>query len=133
MQVIQEFDPVIYPYKLWVLIAKNTDSISELFYEYSGEPLKFAIDTTGIAYTTPVMEKETRKYGVLIFFKSKRDMTFETVAHEASHAAKYLFSHINASIDEHEPFEYVIGWIAKCCSQVKSKKTKIATNEQEKK
>ena len=120
MITVQEFDPVIYPYKLWVMVAKNAEGISELFYNYNGEPIK--IDNVEIAITLPVMNKETKKYGVLICFKSKKDMTFEVVAHEASHAAKGLFEHINAGIDEHEPFEYVVGWIAKCCEKVKKNK-----------
>jgi hypothetical protein len=42
--------------------------------------------------------------------------------HESSHAAKYLFKHIGADIKEHEPFEYVIGWVAGCCEKVKKNK-----------
>ena len=106
------------------MIAKNAEGISELFDEYNGEPIVWKDDTDRVgAFALPVMQKGTRNYGVLLCFRSRKNMTFDIVAHEASHAAKYLFSHINASIDEHEPFEYVIGWIAKCCGKVKKDKT----------
>jgi hypothetical protein len=49
-------------------------------------------------------------------------MTYEIVAHESSHAAKYLFDHIRAEVEPHEPFEFVVGWIAGCCEKVKNNK-----------
>lgn len=56
-----------------------------------------------------------------MFFRSKK-ISFELAAHEASHAAKYLFEHIGADCSIHEPFEYVIGWIAGCVETVKNYK-----------
>jgi hypothetical protein len=73
----------------------------------------------------PVARKENAAFGVIIFFRSKKSMSYELVAHESSHAAKYLFAHINADIKEHEPFEYVIGWIAGCCEKVKKNKAEF--------
>ena len=118
---IHEFDPVIYPYKLWVIIGKKPTSIANKFNEYSGNPIDFIDrDTNGLeAFTMPVVRKENSKFGVIIFFRSKKSMSYELVAHESSHAAKYLFEHIGADVKEHEPFEYVVGWIAGCCEKVK--------------
>lgn len=118
---MHEFDPVIYPYRLWVIIDKNPNVMVEHFKEYVGKEIVFEdgdVDRLE-AFTMPVQSKENPRYGVVIFFRSKRDMTYEIVAHESSHAAKYLFEHINADISEHEPFEYVVGWIAGCIERVK--------------
>jgi hypothetical protein len=121
---IHEFDPVIYPYKLWVIVDKKPTDIADKFNEYSGKPIDFIDrDTMGLeAFTMPVARKENPKFGVIIFFRSKKAMSYELVAHESSHAAKFLFEHISADIKEHEPFEYVIGWIAGCCEKVKKNK-----------
>ncbi len=124
MAKIHKFNPVIYPYYLWVIVDKEPTCISESFNEYNGSPINYVEEDTKRweAFTMPVIWKKGRKYGVVIFFRSKKSMTFELVAHEASHAAKYLFEHIGADMAQHEPFEYVIGWIAGCCEKVKQGK-----------
>lgn len=119
---IHEFDPVIYPYRIWIIIDKIPNIIAEHFDEYNGNRIEFIDRDTNMlcAFTMPVRRKENPCFGVVIFFRSKQSMSFELVAHESSHAAKYLFEHIGADIKEHEPFEYVIGWIADCCDKVKN-------------
>lgn len=122
---IYEFDPVIYPYKLWVVIGKTPNAIAEQFNEYTGNTIEFIESDTKMmeAFTMPVIKKDNSSYGVVIFFRSKKSMSYGLVAHESSHAAKYLFEHINADMEVHEPFEYVIGWMAKCCEKVKNIKS----------
>ena len=121
MRKICEFDPVIYPYKIWILVDRDPTIISSIFNQYDGKPIEsIEKDTINMAgFAMPVCRKENPKYGVIIFFRSKKIITYELVAHESSHAAKYLFEHIGADIKEHEPFEFVIGWIADCCEKVK--------------
>lgn len=124
---IHQFNPVIYPYRLWVVINKNPDVLSERFNEYNGSPIVFTkSDGTEKmdAFVMSVQSKEDVHYGVVIFFRSKKSISYELVAHESSHAAKYLFEHIGADPRVHEPFEYVIGWMADCCYQVKTGKFK---------
>lgn len=118
---IHEFDPVIYPYKVWIVIAKTPVGIAERFRQYDNKEIQNIVeDTAGLnAFAMPVVAKDNSSYGVVVFFRSKASMSYGLVAHESSHAAKYLFEHINAEIKEHEPFEYVIGWIAECCEKVK--------------
>lgn len=118
---IYEFDPVIYPYNLWIVLDENPNLIPSIFNEYSGKPIEsIDADTKGLeAFTMPVIRKDSPIFGVIIFFRSKESMTFELVAHESSHAAKYLFEHIGANVAEHETFEFVVGWIANCLSKVK--------------
>jgi hypothetical protein len=120
---VYKFDPVIYPYKLWIIIDKTPNDIANKFNEYDNTPMYYVDTDTKRheAFTMPVVSKENPEYGVVIFFRSK-NMSYELVSHEASHAAKYMFSHIGASVVDHEPFEYVVGWIAGCCEKVKSNK-----------
>lgn len=124
MEKIYEFDPVIYPYRVWIVVGKTPDIIIENFNEYNGDKIyKFSADFGKYdGFVLPVQSKENPRYGVVIYFTSKKEMTCELITHESSHAAKYLFEHINADIKEHEPFEYVIGWIASCCEKVKKSK-----------
>lgn len=118
---IHEFDPVIYPYKLWVIVDKSPKDIPSYFLDNEGNELKsIEEDTAGAdGFSLNVINKDLSHYGALIFFKNKKSMTYKLVAHEASHAAKFLFEHIEADMREHEPFEYVVGWIAECCEKVK--------------
>lgn len=121
---IYEFNPAIYPYIVWVVINKTPDVITDAFNGYDGKPIK-NIDASSSnleAFVMPVVRKENPKFGVIMFFRTRESMSYELVAHESSHAAKYLFEHIGADIREHEPFEFVIGWIAGCCENVKENK-----------
>lgn len=118
---IHEFDPVIYPYKLWVIVDKSPKNIPSYFWDNEGNELKsIEEDTAGTdGFSVNVINKDQSRYGALIFFRSRKSMTYKLVAHEACHAAKFLFEHIDADMREHEPFEYVVGWIAECCEIVK--------------
>ena len=35
--IIYEFDPVIYPFKLWVVVNKSPNHIADIFKEYNGK------------------------------------------------------------------------------------------------
>lgn len=122
--IIHKFDPVIYPYKIWVIVSKTPDIIAEKFNEYNGDIIEFSKrETRNLqAFVFPVQDKEQTSFGVIIFFRSKLSMTYRTVSHESCHAAKYLFEHIGADITPHEPFEYVVDWIASCIEKVKLNK-----------
>ena len=121
---VYEFDPVIYPYLVWIVVGKTTDVITETFNDCECKPIKdLENDTKNLnAFAMPVAHKSNSSYGVVLYFRNKKSMSYEIVAHEASHAAKFLFSHIQADTRDHEPFEYVVGWIAKCCEKVKKTK-----------
>lgn len=71
-----------------------------------------------------LLRRDSRDYGVLVYFNSKERMTTKVIAHEATHAARRLFEHINADIANKEPFAYAVGFIAECCEEVKKRKFK---------
>jgi hypothetical protein len=126
---VYEFDPVIYTYKIWIVVGKSPAKISDYFLHCDNTQIKDIEQDTDkfLAFTQRVISKKNPSYGSIIFFRRKRDIAdYNTVAHESSHAAKHLFEYINADMTAHEPFEFVIGWIAGCCQEVyKGKKEKL--------
>ena len=108
--MIHEFDPFIYPFKIWITISSNLNEITDLFFDgETNEEFTFIRTDNYEAMTFPVIKKDNRKIGVVICFKSKQYMKVKQIAHESCHAAKYLFNHIGADVEPHEPFEYAVG------------------------
>ena len=123
LKMVHEFDPVIYPIKLYVAVGEISKTLSENFVRYdNGSEIQPMDDSMGLAVTEKVRHKDTNKYGVAIIFGRKKDMNINYICHESVHAAKYMFEHINAEIEPHEPFEYLTGWIAECIETVKKTK-----------
>lgn len=115
MAEVYEFDPQIYPRKLWIAVSKET--FPDRFDNVS------AWDESSDAVTEHAYDKLNNKGGVLIRFESY-DMGMNQISHEASHAAMDIFSYIGAYPDpkNQEPFAYLVGWIADCCEKVMIKK-----------
>lgn len=119
---IHQFDPVIYPQKLWIAISKEGTELNEMFrHKSTGETIRF--EEYGLnskeALVFPVFRRETGDSGVLIVFTGKKYMSCKTIAHEAVHAAGYMFQHIGQEIDSEEAFAYLVGWVADCCRDVR--------------
>jgi hypothetical protein len=118
--MIHEFDTVIYPFKIWITISSNLNEITEMFFDGETKKEFSFINTDNYeAMALPVIKKENREIGIVICFKKHKYMRVKQISHESCHAAKYLFEHIGADIDPHEPFEYVVGFIADCCDKVR--------------
>lgn len=117
-----EYDPVIYPRKLWVYIGDRLSEVCESF-----EDLVPDKDYIGLAY-----EETERKHdhvlGVLVAFNSKSSMTVGNIAHEAGHAMDFIESALG--IDHNgENSAYLLGWIAECIEMAKNKKGKFINIE----
>ena len=76
---IHEFDPVIYPRKLWV--AVSTDTFSDRFEGVS------EWDDTADAIVDCVRDKQRNLGGILVRYESKNAITIANIAHESSHIA----------------------------------------------
>lgn len=115
---IFEFDPQIYPRKLWVSVGASTEELQEKF----GKDDIKDFDENYYAETMAVRQKETLLGGILIRFGDLKAMTTGIITHEASHAAIEIFDYCDCRIDvdNQEPFSYLIGWIARCCDEVKN-------------
>lgn len=118
--IIKEFDPVIYPYKFWVIIHEDPKIIADYYETHNGEKILSIDETTRHLKAFSMMVQYEKDYGTLVYFRNKESMTYELVSHECSHAAKHLFEFIGADPSAHEPFEYVLGWMAGCCEKVKN-------------
>ena len=71
---IHEFDPVIYPSKLWVPVS--TDPFSNRFEGVS------EWDDTADAIVDCVRDKQRNLGGILVRYESKNDITIANNAHE---------------------------------------------------
>lgn len=111
---IYEFDPVLYPRKLFVIDTLDEETLSE-FCELDGRylvPLKECYAMT----STIVKRRSTGKYGVVVAFNSKETIDNSTLAHEAVHAANNIFADLGVgyTLEEDESLAYFVGWIVKC-------------------
>ena len=115
---IFEFNPQIYPRRLWVSVGASVEELQEKF----GKVDIKDIDDSCYADTYSVQQKEPLLGGTLIRFKELAAMTTENIAHEATHAALVIYDYIGGRIDYYnqEPFAYIVGWVAKCCDEVKN-------------
>lgn len=119
--IIHEFDPVLYPVKLYISITKNISWVNEKFCYY---PLlkNIDFDDSGEATTQLVKNKETGNIGVLIIFENKKQCTAKNIAHESTHAARRIWDRISENATGEEADAYLVGWIAECCWKVKLNK-----------
>lgn len=117
---IHEFDPVLYPRRLWVVVNCPASVLNEWFEDkYEDLP-----NTTDACVVSARRIKPEIKGGVLIRFESKAAMTTSNIAHEAVHAAVEMFDYVGGRIsyDNQEPFAYLVGWVADCIDKVKKGK-----------
>lgn len=115
---VHEFDPAIYPSLLWVMIGNHT--ISERFRTLE------LMDDNALAETESVNDVLQNRNGVIIRFRSRKNMTTEIITHESVHAAAEIMRYVGGRVEvgNQEPFAYLAGWVADCCDQVKKNKFK---------
>jgi hypothetical protein len=117
---IYQFDPNIYPRLLWIAVGVDYACIKDYF--ATDIPDLDESELAGV-YNART-EKPKKRGGILIRFKSKKEMTADIIAHESAHAALEIFDYIGCVADpkNQEPFAYLVGWIAGCCEKVKTGK-----------
>ena len=122
--MIHEFDPVIYPRKLWVTYDATTEELNTKFPngDYYGN--RFKDEDSYYAITYHIGDADG-KGGVLIrFFNKEESMQPWNIAHEAIHAAGRILQYVGveADFENDEAFAYLTTWIVKCCCKVKEGK-----------
>lgn len=119
--VFHEFDPVIYPLKLWVVMTNSVEIINERFSSYpKGEiEMDFRKFDAGVILA---VKKEDKNIGILMVFENAKHFTIETIAHETSHAVREIWKHLKEDYYGDEATAYLSGWIADCCWKVKTGK-----------
>jgi hypothetical protein len=119
MNEIHEFDTVIYPRKLWIVVKPEKGQLEDVFDDLDyDEVLSERWNATAIYL---VREKKFGLLGGLIVFKNKREITIENITHEATHIAMDMFTDLGIEFNgaSQEAFAYFVGWVASCCEQVK--------------
>jgi len=120
---IHEFDPVIYPRRLWIVVTDDIKILRENF-EFEEDCENYF--ERSAAFVFNVSQKETRMIGVCICFVRRKHFTIKNISHESVHAASSIFDGLGMSMgfndgkDEH--YAYLVGWIAECCERVKLNK-----------
>lgn len=129
---IVEFELSIYPCALWVTLSSDLEYIFERFdvasmnnfYTACGKTVSQIVNEYPInscATTTPVIERETDKIGVLVILNSECIQS-TTVAHESVHVADYVFELTNSNSEDfsigNEPYAHLVGWAAGCIFKV---------------
>lgn len=119
MKLVHEFISQIYPIRLWVAIAENTDNIRHKFSDINGNPLHKDVDKH-MAFSQQV--KDGNDYwGILLFFRSDEEITPGLMAHEATHAARDIWDRISETEIGCEADAYLVEWIVNCIDEVKTK------------
>lgn len=113
-----QYDPVIYPRKLWVAIGQSMDDLKNTFTPIDGSewilPNK---DFDGVTFSE-MARRDNNKYGELVLFNTKKDMTMNICAHEASHVCDAIEEAIGMGHGD-EPSAYLLGWIASCINMAR--------------
>ncbi len=115
---IYEFDPQVYPMKLWVMKKPDFETVQKTFYsmgeedelyEFEYKQLKLGSHTAMRMF--PVVKKEINQWGVLAVFGNPKYFKPSILAHEASHVCDWLFELIGINrgkFDDGEPAAYFI-------------------------
>ena len=122
--MIHEFDPVIYPFRLWVSVNPTYEQISEKFYALTEDMGRMDIDKHqfdhdifSIATTCPVSDKKSGWIGCIVNIWKPNRFTIKELCHESSHVSDYCFEEFGMTtrcFKDGEPYAYFIGWIANC-------------------
>ena len=127
--VIHQFDPVIYPFKLWVGKDPTFEEVSEMFYAVSPEMERMDIKRVdyddnyfSVARTHPVAAKKDGWIGLLVcIFKPKR-MNAGLVCHESVHVADFICEQVGVThtgFNDGEAYAYLSEWAANCIDKVR--------------
>ena len=117
-----EYDPVIYPRKLWVMPQATEAEIRMCFTEHDGEEIEWN-DKECLATTFPeVCAKADGKYCVLVVFQGKASMTMGNICHEASHILDDFIDVLPLAREprgHNEHLSYLLQWIGDCINRAR--------------
>ena len=128
---IHEFDPVIYPFRLWVGKFLSEEYLCEKFYGLTEDMERVDLkemhksDRFCTASTIIVADKNTGWGGAVVAIHKPSAMDIKTIAHEASHVADFVCEYFGISMDSFDGGEakaYLVGWVADCINQAKTGK-----------
>lgn len=126
---VYEFDPVIYPFRLWV--GKNVPhkAVEETFWALTTDMDKTPFDeeyyhknSFVCATCYPVCDKESGWIGIFCNILNTKLLTVGRMAHEASHIVDFLCEKFGiecCTFAQGEPRAYLVEWATNCIDKVK--------------
>lgn len=115
MSNIKQYDPVIYPRKLWVAIQPTYEQISSMFLHHNKELSREKFGDLGhdCAITVNLItEKSTGLYGTLVIIL-KEEIGIRTISHEAYHVLNGIMTDLGEEpCGDLEQNAYFLGWVA---------------------
>lgn len=118
---IHQFDPVIYPVKIWVVYKPTKEFIINEFENCDDRQLveNFYCDGAAAAVTPGIVRlKKNRKRGIIVGIYEKLDVNY--IAHESCHVVGEIYNYLGVKFAtiEDEPNAYLTGWVASCIDEV---------------
>lgn len=127
---IYEFNPIVYPFRLWVGNKLSYDEVCGNFYALSTEMEKmdftlesYEADRFSVVTCYPVCSKEDGFIGILCDIHKPELFTVGKIAHEASHITDFLSDRLGINgfnFNDGEARAYFTEWAADCIWEVKT-------------
>lgn len=120
--IIHEFDPCVYPRKMWVVKGGTIAGIKERFDGIADTDED--VEDAG-ATTFRVNKKSNGKAGYLVWFPNASDINrIDWIAHESTHVALEFFrdTGCKVDVDNQEPLAYLVDWVTECINIVRRTK-----------
>ena len=125
---IKEFNPTIYPVRVWVANNVPIKQVIAKFYVRTdnGDAADFleedfSKDNGVTASTFVVFDKKTKQGGTLVYIFAPKRAKVNIICHEAAHCADFIcetFGINKVSYEDGEAYAYLIGWVAECIDSV---------------
>lgn len=114
---IHQFEPTIYPRKLWVVKGGSFKDIERAFYIEECKDVEDMLKSCkAIAFRASI--KYDGQLGVVVYLNHK--MSVMDIAHEALHVSSFILSDVGVKADffNDEAQAYLVGFSADCINQV---------------
>lgn len=116
---VQQFDPVIYPFYLWIIDESDVEGVRDMFMHTDGTPVTLVPSEGAIAYTMKGVVVRDDDYGFLVVLDKKDRITAGSMAHEATHVARCIWDHLLEFSTGGEADAYLVQWIVDCIEKVR--------------
>lgn len=117
---IHQFDPVLYPRKVWVCFNATKEVLEERF-EFNGTLIDELFKAKA---ATIVCKDKASNLGGFLVLSVDKTIDINSIAHEASHVADMIFDYIGEEANTDECKAYLIGWVAECIDKAMKFKDK---------
>ena len=122
--MIREFDPQIYPFRLWIGENVPYEEVEEKFWALTTETERtdftrevYEKNSLIVATCFPVSDKETGWCGIFLQVWRPKSFNVGFIAHEASHVTDFVFEKFDIEsngFNGGEARAYFTQWVANC-------------------